>query len=278
MNKQSIKGTLYVLCSAICFSLGGILIKFIPWSSLSINGVRSFFSFFVILIFQKMMGHRFKINPMVVLGASFNLIMSTTFVMATKMTTAANAIVLQFTEPIFIILLMWIIYKERPKKEAVLTCGMVLMGILCFFYESLSGGGMLGNFLAILSGLSYAGVFLMKKFPDGDFESSLLISHLMSFLIGMPSMVKETESGLQVWMCIVILGIVQYGFSYVFLSMGMNYVSPVTASLTSTIEPILNPILVALFYHEHMGMFSVIGAVLVIGSATGYNLWAARHE
>ena len=70
----------------------------------------------------------------------------------------------------------------------------------------------------------------------------------------------------------VLLGIVQFGLSYIFLSKGLDRVSPVTASLTSTIEPILNPILVAIFFEEKIGMLSLVGAVLVIGAATVYNL------
>ena len=75
---------------------------------------------------------------------------------------------------------------------------------------------------------------------------------------------------------VLVLGIVQFGLSYVFLSRGLDRVSPVTASLTSTIEPILNPILVAIFCGETIGMLSIFGAVLVIGSATVYNLRQAN--
>ncbi|KIR03119.1 Protein of unknown function DUF6, transmembrane [Lachnospiraceae bacterium TWA4] len=269
---KSLKGTIYVLISAICFSLGGILIKSIPWNSFSINSIRCIFSFGMIFAFQKYSGRKFVFNKTVLFGAILNFIMGLTFVMATKMTTAANAIVLQFTEPIFIILFLWFFYKQRPKKDAVLTCFLVFCGILCFFYESLQGGGMVGNVLAVISGMTYAGVFLIKKMPGGDFESSILVSHVISILVGLPSFTKETELGVNVWILVIVLGIVQYGFSYIFLSKGLDCVSPVTASLTSTIEPILNPIIVAVFYGEMIGVISIIGAVLVIGSATVYNL------
>ena len=149
---------------------------------------------------------------------------------------------------------------------------LVLCGIFCFFYESLSTGGMAGNLLAILSGFTYAGVFLIKKMPGGDFESSLLVSNVISTVIGIPFFVKESVFSPTIWVCMVLLGIVQFGLSYIFLSKGLDRVSPVTASLTSTIEPILNPILVAIFFEEKIGMLSLVGAVLVIGAATVYNL------
>ena len=96
-NKNSLQGTVYVLLSAICFSLGGVLIKSIPWNSLSINMVRSVLSFILIFGYQRTQGRKFVFNKMVLLGAILNFVMALTFVMATKMTTAANAIVLQFT-------------------------------------------------------------------------------------------------------------------------------------------------------------------------------------
>ena len=275
-NKNSLQGTVYVLLSAICFSLGGVLIKSIPWNSLSINMVRSILSFILIFAYQRTQGRKFVFNKMVLLGAVLNFVMALTFVMATKMTTAANAIVLQFTEPVFLILIVWIVYRQKPKKDAVLTCILVLCGIFCFFFESLSTGGMAGNILAIVSGVTYAGVFLIKKFPGGDFESSLMVSHLISIVAGIPFLMRETVFTPTVWGYVLVLGTVQFGLSYVFLSRGLDRVSPVTASLTSTIEPILNPILVAIFCGETIGALSIFGAVLVIGSATVYNLRQAK--
>ena len=270
--KKSLLGSIYVFVSAVLFALGGVLIKFIPWSAISIQGARSVFSLLVIGGYMLIKKRKLVINKSVLLGAVFNVIMALTFVAATKLTTAANAIVLQFTEPIFIILLMWIIYKVKPAKEAVITCAVVFAGIICFFFDSLSAGGMLGNILAIVSGLAYAFVFLIKKFPGADFESSIVISNILSILIGVPSYVGETNSSALIWICVILLGTLQCGLSYVFLSKGLDYVSPVTASLTSTIEPILNPLLVALIYGEKIGFMAVVGALLVVGSATIYNV------
>ena len=276
--KNSLTGTIYVLLSAICFALGGVLIKFIPWSPMTIQGVRSIFSSVVIGGYMYYTKHKFVFNKSVLFGAICNMVMAFTFVAATKLTTAANAIVLQFTEPIFAILLMWIIYKRRPRKEAVVTCALVFSGILCFFFESLHVGGMTGNVLAIVSGFFYALVFMMKRFPGADFESSILLSNAMSVVFAIPAYMNETTSTPIIWSCIILLGAVQCGLSYVFLSKGLDYVSPVTASLTSTIEPILNPLLVAAFYGEKVGVMAIVGAILVVGSATVYNLIEAKKS
>ena len=176
------------------------------------------------------------------------------------------------------ILLMWALYKKKPKKAAVVACAVVFAGILCFFLDSLSAGGMAGNLLAVFSGFTYALVMMMKGFPGADFESSLLASHVISLSIGLPSFLGETDHSAKAWICIILLGVIQFGLSYIFLSRGLDRVSPVTASLTSTLEPILNPILVAIFCGETIGRTAVIGAVLVIGAAACYNVYEAAHK
>lgn len=274
INTDSLRGTVYVLLSAICFSTGGVLIKLIPWSSMTIQGIRSIFSILVVGGYMLLRRQRFVWNKTVFWGAICNTVMAFSFVAATKLTTAANAIVLQFTEPIFVILLMWFIYKKKPGKDALIACAVVFAGILCFFFESLGAGQMTGDLLAILSGFTYALVMMMKKFEGADFESSLIVSNIISVVIGIPVYFRDfsTASVADAWVFMVLLGVVQFGLSYIFLSKGLDYVSPVTASLTSTIEPILNPILVAVFYGEKIGAAAVVGAVLVVGAAAVYNV------
>lgn len=271
-KKLRMRGTIFVLISAILFSLGGILIKKIPWSPEAINGIRSIPAFLVIFIYMKSIGHKFKFNKTVLFGAICNFLMSLTFVMATKYTTAGNAIALQFTEPMFLILILWIVFKKKPNKLAVFTCFMAIIGIGCFFLDELSAKSLPGNLFAIFSGLTYAVVFMLKTLKNSDFESSLLISFIFAAIAGMPNYFSETEHGLNVYLLVLALGVLQFAVAFIFLSKGLDYVSPVTASLTSTIEPILNPIFVAIFYGELLGKFSIIGAIIVIGAALNYNL------
>jgi drug/metabolite transporter (DMT)-like permease len=266
-------GTIYVLISAICFSLAGVLIKMISWSSLTINGVRNIFAFLVMFIYLKKIGHKLVINRVVILGAICNLFMNLTFAMATKLTSAGNAIVLQFTEPIFLILFLWIFWKHKPDWKAIITCVFVFGGILCFFFDQLTLTGQIGNILAILSGILYALVFLMKKVKNANFESSILISQLVSFIIFIPSYIRETDFAPRNFVLVIILGVVQMGLGYVFLAKGLEKVSPISASLTSTVEPILNPIWAAVFYGEMISTIAIIGAVIVIISSTIYNIF-----
>ena len=180
-------GTFFVFLSAVFFSLGGFMIKIVPWHSLSVSGVRSIFALITLLIYMKLINHPFRLNSSVIFGGICSASMSITFVCATKMTSAANAIILQFTHPVFLILILWLFYHKKPDKKAVITCFIALLGIICFFFDKITSGGTIGNVLAIISGLSYAIMFQMKQMKGGDFESSLVISYILAFLIGLPA-------------------------------------------------------------------------------------------
>ena len=270
------RGLAYVLISAVCFSLAGVLIKVIPWNPISINGARCIFAIIPMYLYLRATGRRFHVNKQIIGGAILDFAMLETFVIANKLTTAANAIVLQFTEPVWVILLAWIIFRSRPRTSAVAASIVVIAGIVCFFLDSLSAGGVLGNVLAIASGLAYAGVFLLKESPKCDFECAAILGLAACFVVGIPFYAQETVFSLDILLAIMALGIAQLGLAYFFLSKGLDVVSPVTASLTSTIEPLLNPILVAIVVGETIGPLSIFGAVLVIGAATAYNVYAAR--
>lgn len=270
------RGLAYVLISAVCFSLAGVLIKIVPWNPVSINGARCIFAIIPMYLYLRATGRRFHVNKQIIGGAALDFAMLETFVIANKLTTAANAIVLQFTEPVWVILLAWIIFRSRPRTSAVAASIVVIAGIVCFFLDSLSAGGVLGNVLAIASGLAYAGVFLLKESPKCDFECAAILGFAACFVVGIPFYAQETVFSLDILLAIMALGIAQLGLAYFFLSKGLDVVSPVTASLTSTIEPLLNPILVAIVVGETIGPLSIFGAVLVIGAATAYNVYAAR--
>lgn len=272
------RGILFILASAVCFSLSGVLIKLITWSAAGINAGRSILAALVIGIYMKCTHHRFVWNKAVLGGMLCTFLMNITYVQANKLTTAANAIVLQFTEPVFIILLLWLLFRQKPGKPEVITCAFVFLGILCFFFDRISLEGTAGNLLAVFSGLMYAFVFLMKKIPGADFESSVLLAHLLGFFMGFPFLIRETDFSAGNLIMIAVLGIFQFGLAFVFLAEGLTLVSPIAASLASTIEPILNPILVACFYHETIGPVSMVGAVMVLASALIYSIWNKEKD
>ena len=270
--RQKTIANIEVLLSALCFALAGVLIKFIPWSSLSIQVTRCMFALPVMLLYMKLTHHRFVFNRAVVLIGVGNTAMSTTFVLATKMTTAANAVILNLTAPIFVILLMWVIWKKKPDRTSVIACVSTFIGIIFFFLDDLSFDNMVGNVVGLISGFCYTAVFLGKTFKDSDFESGIALSYIINIFLWSWSLATETEFSLNIWILVICLGVFQYSLSYIFLSRGLDHVSAVTASLLSMIEPIANPILVAVFYGEMIGREAFIGAIIVMGAITWYSI------
>ena len=271
------KGTLCVFLAAVLYSIGGLCIKLIPWGGMAINGARTAIALVVIGAYLKTTHHKPRMNLWILVGALSVCGTNILFSIANKLTTAANTIVLQFTAPIFVILFSVLLFGKKPQKLDLLACGLVLGGVLLFFVDSLSAGGMLGNILALLSGVSYAGVFLMNDMPDCDPISSVFWGDVISAVVGLPFLGYETSFSVTTLISLLVLGVFQVGLAYILMVEGLKTTPPVTASLVSGIEPVLNPILVAVFYHEMIGPVALVGAMVVVGSVVLYNVILARQ-
>ena len=272
------KGTLFVFAAAALYSIGGLCIKVIPWSGMAINGARTAIALVVFGIYLIAAKHPLKFNRWILLGALCVCGTNILFCIANKMTTAANAIVLQFTAPIFVILLSALCLKRKPGRLDLGACAVVFGGVLFFFLDSLSAGNSLGNFLALISGVTYAGVFLLNDMPSSDAISSVFLGGIISAVTGLPFLTQETRFSMTALISLLILGVFQVGVAYICLCIGLKTTPPVTASLVSGIEPVLNPILVSIFYHEAVGVFALVGAVVVICGVVGYNVLKARNN
>lgn len=276
-NLQKRKATLCVFLASVCFSTGGLFIKMIPWGALAINGARNLIGACVIGIFLLLTHHRIVINRTVIIGALSLVSVTTLYALANKMTTAANTIVLQYSAPVFVILFMALIFRSRPGKADILTCAAVLFGVCLFFIEGFQAGKTPGNILALLSGVCYAGVFMMNAGKNADAISSSFLGQLTAGICFTPFCAFETDFSGRTLLMILALGAIQVGLAYILFSFGIRYTPPVAASLITGLEPVLNPIWVAVFYHETISGLAVVGAVIVIGSILLYNLYRARH-
>lgn len=271
-------GTLFVFLAAILYSIGGLCIKVIPWNGMAINGGRTAIAVMIVGGYLWKTGHTPRLNRWVLLGAAAVSGTNILFSVSNKLTTAANAIVLQFTAPIFVILLSVLFLHKRPTRLDLMACAVVFGGVMCFFLESISGGNLLGDVLALLSGISYAGVFMLNDLPDNDPISSVFFGQMFSAVTGLPFLFRETEFTSTALVSLVVLGVFQVALGYIFLTIGLRTTPPVTASLVSGIEPVLNPILVAVFYHEYIGTMALVGAVIVVGGVVVYNVLLARQK
>ena len=282
MQRQGIlterqRGTLFVFLAAVLYSIGGLCIKVIPWNALSINSARNIVSLVVVGGYLALARHRLRLNRWIFLGAISVCGTNVLFSMANKLTTAANTIVLQFTAPIFVILLAVLFWRKKPERLDLAACALVLAGVVCFFVDSLEMGGMLGNVLALLSGLSYAGVFLPTTCRTRTPSAPCSGGDAASVVIGLPFLLRETAFTPTAVISVAILGAFQVGLAYVLMCIGLRTTPAVTASLISGIEPVLNPVLVAVFYGEEIGRLALVGAVIVVASVVGYNVIRGRR-
>ncbi len=271
-------GAFCVLAAALLFSLGGMLVKLVPWHPMAIGAARSVLAGALLLLYMKIRRHRLVVNRAVLLGGLAMGLTSMLYVLATKMTTAADAILLQYTAPIYIIFLMAVFFGVRPTKTDVGATAVLLCGVVLFFLDSLGGGAFLGNLLALLSGVTWAGVFMMKQWQGADNLSSVFFGCVFGAAVGLPWLLSPAAdwSGPAV-LGVLAIGFVQFGAAYVFMAEGLMSTPPLTASLISMIEPILNPIWVALIVHETIGPLSLAGALIVVTGVIGYNLLKARE-
>ena len=272
------RSPLYVFLAAVLYSIGGLCIKVIPWSGIAINGARTAIALAVIGLYLAVTRHKPRWNRWVMIGALSVCGTNILFSIANKTTTAANAIVLQFTAPVFVILFSTFLFRKRLERLDMIACVLVLGGVALFFVDSLSAGDLFGNVAALLSGVSYAGVFMMNDMPDSDAISSVFWGDIISAAVGFPFVLMEQRLPLESAASLVVLGVFQVGVAYILLSEGLKTTPPVTASLVSGIEPVLNPILVAVFYQEYIGPFALAGAVIVITSVVVYNVVQSRSK
>ena len=269
---------LCVFLASVCFSLGGLFIKLIPWQALAINGARNLIGAAVIGVYLLITRHRLVFSRQVFIGAAAMIGVTTLFAVANKLTTAANAIVLQFTAPAFVILLMALLYHEKPRRVDLLTCGAVLLGVILFFVDGIQAGNLPGNIAAVVSGVCYAGVFMMNTGEKADAISSCFLGQLTAGVLLTPLCFGETDFSAPTLAAVFALGAVQVGGAYILFSLGIKRTPPVTASLITGMEPIMNPLWVALFYGEAVSTLSVIGSVIVVGSIVLYNVWLTKRS
>lgn len=274
MNKRTL-GTLQVALAAVSWSFGGVLCKWIPWNSLTIHGLRTLFAALFLMLFRR--GWRVKLTKGTFLGAVSAMLTSLLYITATKLTTAANAIVLQYAMPVFVILFCWIFYRQKPSRSNVITAAFILLGVILCSCDGMAGGSLLGDLLALCSGVTFALVFFCSRMPGANAQDYTFLGHVIGLpfvlcALSDPSMTLEPTH----WLAIVVMGACLAG-GYYMISLGMANTSPVTAALLANLEPILSPFWVFLFLGEQPGPLTLLGAAIVLVSATVYSILGNRR-
>lgn len=272
--KERPKAILYLAITAILWSLGGLLIKSVNSSPLAIAGVRSGISSLIILmaIGKPKFNWSFSQIGAAICYSALVLL----FVAANKNTTAANAILIQYTAPIYVALLGAWLLKEKVKLLDWVTIVLAIGGMLLFFLDDISMEGVFGNILAAASGLAFAMfTIFMRMQKDGSPIESVLLGNILTAIIGVPFVFggMPDEKG---WLFLVVLGVVQLGLPYILYSKAIKHVTALEATLIPIIEPILNPVWVFLVLGETPGKWAIIGGVIVIVVVTGRCLISVR--
>lgn len=256
------KAIFYLALAAILWSTSGLFVKILDWQPVSILAGRSFFAAIVFLIYLRRLPTRFSLWQ--VLAAAMFILTQFLFITSTKLTTAANSIFLQYTMPIYVVLLAYWFLGEKPSRTDYISMFIIFIGLMLFFGDELSTEGLYGNLLAILSGVT--GALMMVSFraqKNGNPAESNLIAFLFTATFGFPFIMKETWTVNSI-LILAFLGIVQIGFAFIFFTKGIKHIPALEANLIGTLEPVLNPIWVFLFYGESMGKFALIGGLIVL--------------
>jgi drug/metabolite transporter (DMT)-like permease len=249
-------------------------VKLISWNPFAIAGVRSLIGGLVILLFLRR--PRFTWSFAQVAGAVCYAACMILFVSANKLTTAANAILLQYTAPLYAAVLGWIFLKEKANRLDWVTMAVVIGGMVLFFMDSLTLGGMQGNLLAILSGMFFAGAMVaFRAQKAGSSLESILLSHGITLLVSIPFLWQSAPT-LAGWGALAFLGVFQIGLSSLLLTYGVKHVTAVQSLLTAVLEPLFNPIWVFLVIGERPGPRALVGGAIILVAVTLRSLVSLR--
>ncbi len=266
LSKEN-KARLYLFLTAFLWSLGGLLIKGVTWHPLAIAGVRSALAVPVFLLFCRPRP-RFTWSFLQIATAVAYMLSSTLFVVANKLTTAANVIFLQYTAPVYVAIFGAWFLKERTTAFDWLTIFAAMGGMFLFFLDDLEIGGMLGNILALVMGVIFAALaLLLRKQKDGAPLEGLLLGNILTALVGLP-FIFGSPPGVSGWLILLLLGIFQLALPYVLYAKAVKHVTALEAILISVLEAVLNPLWVFLVIGETPGPWSLLGGAIVLVAVT----------
>lgn len=272
------RASLLLAATAFIWSSGGLAIKLVDLPPMAITGVRSALSALTLaFIFRKDL--HFSLTPLRLCAALSYAGLLISNVAATKMTTAANAILLAYTAPVYVALLAPRLLGEKTRPADWLFIGVVLSGMVLFFLDQLSPEGLLGNIVAVGSGLCYAAFTLSMRAQAAGTKASavepVLLGHALTACVGLPFLYGSLPSA-EAWAGLLYLGVFQQGVSLAFYVWCIKRLGALEAILIMTLEPVLNPVWVALGVGELPGFWSLMGGLAVLLAVTLRGVLQAR--
>lgn len=278
-QKAENRSILLMVITSLLWSIGGVFIKALPWNALVIAGVRGLIAAATVFVFMRIKKMKFRISRHTVRVGVMLALTYLLFVPAAKMTSAANSIVLQFTSPVFIILISAVLYRQRFAKADYLVVVLTLVGVTLCFLDKLGGGGIAGDLLAICSGFTLGAMYVFSGKADTESRfSGILLGQILTAVVGIPfAFFTEVAVNASTVGAILILGVIQVGIPYILLSLATEHCPPLVLCLVGALEPLLNPVWVALFSGEVPGILSLIGGIVVITTVTVWNVQKGKR-
>ena len=272
---------LYVLAAALLWSTGGLFIKWTTLAGLELSFWRSLFAIFTVALFTRREG--FGMNRITAVASCLYAVLLILFVLATKTTTAANAIFLQYTAPVYLLILEPIVYKEKFRSRDLTTVAVCLGGMALFFVGQLRPQDIAGNMMALASGLCFAIYFLLLRHPrarEVNRASSVIYGNTLAVIMtapwGLATLASVTGHDLA---GVAYLGIVQLGISYTLFTTGMaRGVRSLDAGIICYVEPVLNPVWVFLLLGERPSKWALLGGLIIIVAVICHMLLDAHNK
>jgi drug/metabolite transporter (DMT)-like permease len=276
-NKSA--GILAMAATAFLWSIAGLFIKVIDWNPIAIAGMRSVIASVVIFFYLKRPEFNFSFPQ--IAAAIAHAVTMLLFVAANKTTTAANAILLQYTAPVLTAFIGAVLLKERPRVEHFAALPLAAAGMIIMFFNELGGGNLFGNVLALLSAVTLSFYFVfMRMQKEGSPLESILLSHWLTAIICIiiSLFLPFPQVTLQSLGAIAVLGIVQLGLSAILFSIAIKRVSAISANLIAVIEPVFNPVWVFIAIGEAPGVNALIGGGIIVLAVTIASVISARSK
>ena len=246
------------------WSTGGVAIKAVAESALKVAFYRSAFAAVALLLFFRPRLPRLTLA--LVAGLVSYALCLTTFVLATKWTTAANAIFLQYSGVIWVMLLSPIVVGEPLRRRDGIAIAVALGGMALFFVGKLRVGGA-GDLIALSSGIFWAGLVLsLRRERGGGAEAVVTYGNLLTAAALLPFVAKDLALAPRSALLLVFLGVIQLAAAYVLFVRGLESVTATQASLIGMAEPVLNPVWVFLALGERPSAYAITGGVIVLGA------------
>lgn len=286
MSPTSVRSThtrslLFVCAAAFLWSTGGLFIKWNTLSGLELSFCRSLFAMITVAILTRREG--FGLNSVSVAASVLYAFLLVLFVLSTKATTAANAIFLQYTAPVYVLIFEPLIYKEKFRPRDLITVLICVGGMALFFVGQLRPQDIEGNLMALASGFCFAFYFLLLRHPrarEVNRASSVIYGNLLAVVLlapwGLPALLNINFHDILI---VAYLGIVQLGIAYALFTKGMaRGVRSLDAGIICYIEPVLNPVWVFIVLGERPSRWALLGGTIIVVAVIGHMLLDAREK